>query len=792
MLHPADIEYKLGFDQIRARLKANCLCSLGTGKVDALSFSSSEEQIRRLLRESVEFRQLLEQTENFPDQHYFDPAALFATVAIEGSCLEPADFLNIKRSLETLMRCRDFLVNRKADFPTLFEHTSLVTVSPQVVKDIHQVIDDDGQVRDTASAELKRIRKLLRDAQQRVRILIEKAYRLAVEEQWVPEGGLPVFRQGKLAIPVLAEHKRKLKGYILDESATGQTVYIEPAEVLEANNEIRDLDYAAQREVVKLLKNLTTNLRAHLDALKNAYRFLGHIDFTRARAKLALAMDAAMPELQNSPTLNWVNARHPLLQVSLAGKRNVVPLTISLTDSERMLLISGPNAGGKSVCLKTVGLLQYMLQCGLLIPVSQDSTFGIFEDIFIDIGDQQSIENDLSTYSSHLKNLVTFIKHAGPRSLVLLDELGSGTDPNYGGSIAESVLETLLTKKVWTVATTHYYNLKLFAGKHPGIRNGAMRFDEEKLSPLFILDIGKPGSSFALEIARKTGLPEEVLKKAEQLIGQELLGFDRLVRNLERDRQEVTEKLSMVKQQQQALNEMQKHYERLRAELERNKKEILDKARAEAAELLRHTNREIEKTIRHIRENQAQRSETAKVRKNLQEISRKVNQESAVRAAVGTDKLKAGDWVSIIGQEGAGKVISLKGKYATVQFGELKSKIELAKLMKVTGSTATRGSEELMYARTRIGLNLHEKQAVFNPLLDVRGKRAEEVISLLDQFLDTAVLLGYRELKILHGKGEGILRTVVRNELAKCSQVASFTDEHVDRGGAGITVVVLK
>jgi DNA mismatch repair protein MutS2 len=792
MLHPADIEHKLGFDQIREMLKANCLCTLGTGRVDALTFNTSEEDIRRLLKETLEFRQILEQNENFPAKNYFDPTALLATAAVEGSYLEPIDFLNIKRSMETIIACRNFLVKFKGNFPVLAECAGQVTVNQQLVKEISQVIDDDGQVRDTASAELKRIRKLLREAHLRVRAQIDKAFRLAVSEQWVPEGGLPVIRQGKLAIPVLAEHKRKLKGYILDESATGQTVYIEPVEVLEANNEIRDLDYAAQREVVKLLKNLTSGLRNQLDELQSAYRFLAHIDFTRAKAKLAMAMDASFPVLEKSPMLNWVNARHPLLQFGLAGKRNVVPLTISLTDSERMLLISGPNAGGKSVCLKTVGLLQYMLQCGLLIPVFEDSIAGIFEDLFIDIGDQQSIENDLSTYSSHLKNLVTFIEHGGERSLVLLDELGSGTDPNFGGAIAEAVLEALLNNKVWTVATTHYYNLKLFAGKHPGIRNGAMRFDEEKLAPLFILDIGKPGSSFALEIARKTGMAERVLKKAEELIGKDLLGFDRLVRNLERDRQEATERLARLEKQQQALEELQKHYQRLLSDLERNKKEILDQAKAEAAELLRHTNREIEKTIRHIRENQAQRNETAKVRKNLHEISRKVNQKRAVRAAVVTESIKAGDRVSIIGQEGSGTVVSLKGRHAIVQFGEMKSKVELVKLTKVTGSGTVRGGEGSANIRVGIGLNLHEKQAVFNPLLDVRGKRAEEVIPLLEQFLDTAVLLGYRELKIMHGKGEGILRSVVRNELPKHNQVASFADDHVDRGGAGITVVVLK
>jgi DNA mismatch repair protein MutS2 len=791
MLHPADIEHKLGFDQVRERLKAFCLCTLGTSAVDGITFSSSEAIITRLLKENLEFRHLLEQSEEFPSQHYVDPTALFKSVAVDGSYLEPADFLKIKQSLETIFLCRDFLVKHKFEFPTLFDLTSRVTVSPDLVKDISQVVDDEGQVKDTASDELKRIRKLLREAQSRLRSQIEKAYKFAVTEQWVPEGGLPSIRQGRLAIPVLAEHKRKLKGYIVDESATGQTVYIEPTEALDANNEIRDLEHAGQREVVRILKNLTTRLRGQLGELTNAYQFLGQIDFTRARAKFSIEIDAAMPVIQRTPALNWMNARHPLLQLTLAGKRNVVPLTINLNQAERMLLISGPNAGGKSVCLKTVGLLQYMFQCGLLIPVSPDSTAGLFDDLFIDIGDQQSIENDLSTYSSHLKNMVTFINHAGPGSLVLLDELGSGTDPNFGGAIAEAILEALLNKNVWAVATTHYYNLKLFAGKHPGIRNGAMRFDEEKLTPLFILDMGKPGSSFALEIARKTGVPNSVLQRAERLLGQDLLGFDHLVRSLEKERQELTQKLSELDTQQRSLEELQQHYESLRSDLEHRKKQIIDRAKAEAAELLRQTNREIEKTIRHIRENQAQRNETSKVRKNLQEMAKKVKKESSIKPVAGAGIIGVGDRVSIIGQEGSGTVLAVKGKHAMVQFNELKSKVELAKLNKLSNRDTDREYDVSKTRSLLSGLKLHEKQAVFNPLLDVRGKRAEEVIPLLEQFLDTAVLLGYRELKILHGKGEGVLRTVIRNELQQHRQVESFADEHVERGGAGITVVVL-
>ncbi|MFN3839663.1 MAG: endonuclease MutS2 [Cyclobacteriaceae bacterium] len=788
MVYPVDIEQKLGFDQIREKLKAYCLCPLGMACVDTMKFLSSKDEIVQLLKENLEFRHLLERGDGFPAQHFIDPTGLFQSIAIEGSYLEPADFLKIRQSLETIFLCKEYLIKNQTDFPTLFALTHSVTIGKNSMAMINRVIDDAGQVRDSASDELKRIRKLLLEAQARLRKQIDLAYRQAVAEQWVPEGGLPTIRQGRLVIPVLAEYKRKFRGFILDESATGQTVYMEPAEALEASNEIRDLEHAVHREEIRILKELTARLRGNLTELKSAYRFLGHIDFTRARALLSLAIDATMPLVHSSPAVNWICARHPLLLLASAGKRKVVPLTINLRDTERILLVSGPNAGGKSVCLKTVGLLQFMLQCGLLVPASADSSSGIVDSLFIDIGDQQSIENDLSTYSSHLKNLGTFIKHANGSSLVLLDELGSGTDPNFGGAIAEAVLEALLQRKAWVVATTHYYNLKLFAGKHQGIRNASMRFDTKNMVPLFILDIGRPGSSFALEIARKSGIPGEVVDKAEQLIGKELTDFDQIVKNLEEDRNELTRRLNEAETSLNASEQVRQNYETLLTELESRKKELLERAKDEAAELVRQANREIEKTIRHIRENQAHRSETLKARKNLQEIAKKVTQNTEHTPFAVRSTPAVGDRVRMVGHNTVGTVLSIKGKFAMVQFGEVKSKVELTKLEKSNSTPYAQNSSGIPVAK----LELHEKQAAFSSLLDVRGKRAEEVIPVLAQFLDTAVLLGYRELKILHGKGEGILRTVVRNELKKHDQVETYSDEHVDRGGAGITVVVLK
>jgi DNA mismatch repair protein MutS2 len=683
----------------------------------------------------------------------------------------------------------DFFSEAKEFYPLLFKLTEHVTIDKQVVNKILAVIDDNAQVKDSASQELSRIRKRLRDEQGKIRRLIDQAYRHAIEQQWVPEGALPTIREGRLVIPILAEHKRRMRGFILDESATGQTVFMEPTDALDANNEIRDLEHAQKREVIRILKELTNQLRLQLTELEAAFNFLGELDFIRAKAKLSLELLAEMPVVSDKPMIRWIKARHPVLFMTLKGKREIVPLDVDLSENERMLLVSGPNAGGKSVCLKTVGILQYMLQCGLLVPASPDSKAGIFKDIFIDIGDQQSIENDLSTYSSHLKNMSFFLQHAGDHSLVLMDELGAGTDPNFGGAIAESILHGLLTRKVWGVATTHYYNLKLFAENHPGIRNAAMRFDENKLIPLYILDIGKPGSSFALEIAEKTGLPEQTLQEAKQLVGKELMGFESLVRTLEKEKNELSERVASLEKKERELKSLLSRYDSLTTDLESRKKEIIDKAKVQANALLRETNKEIEKTIRHIRENQAERKETLKVRNNLKELSKKVEHQPLIKkekAVVG--EVNVGDRVRIIGQDSSGVVLTVKGKNATVQFGDLKSTVAVTRLEKLGGKAIV----EVSRRPVSTGIKLYEKQAQFNPTLDIRGRRVEEVLPELEQFLDNAILLGHGEIKILHGKGEGVLRKVVREQLRKYKQVASAADEHVDRGGDGITVVVLK
>lgn len=787
MIYPDSFEEKLGFDQIRSKLRSYCLSAAGEEWVNRMRFSNDFHFVRSLLQQNLEFRMILERGEPFPDRHFFDPAEWLRKIALEGNWLEAEEFLHMAFSLETIIACRQFLSTHASLYPELYKLSAPVTITGELSARVFATIDDKALVRDSASPALAQIRKRMREEQARVRKLVDQLFRQAVAEQWVPEGALPTIRDGRVVLPILAEHKRRMKGFIMDESATGQTVFMEPAEVLEANNELRDLEHEEKREIIRILTMLTTHFGVQIQPLRQAYRFLAQIDFIRAKSRFSIEIGADLPQLAQGPQMVWYNARHPLLYLSLKGKREVVPLSIELTDEHSMLLVSGPNAGGKSVCLKTVGLLQYMAQCGMLVPLSDRSRVGIFQDIFLDIGDQQSLENDLSTYSSHLRNMKVFTSSATDQSLVLLDELGSGTDPNFGGAIAEAILHSLLRRRVWGVATTHYYNLKLFAGQRQGIRNAAMRFDDKHLQPLFILDIGKPGSSFALEIARKIGLPQETLSEAEQLVGKDLAGFERLVRSLEKDKQELTERIRQLDRQEAELRQSLSRYQTLYSELESRKKEIIAKAREDASNLLKQTNREIEKTIRHIKENNAEKKETLKVRQQLRSLTDRVGDVEAP-APKAPERLVEGDRVRITGQDGTGTLLSISGKTATVQFGLLKTVTKLDKLEKATAPV----EKEVTYRLRSAGIDVHEKRTQFSDLLDVRGKRVEEVTGVLDQFMDTAILLGVAEVRILHGKGEGVLRKVVRDHLKRYREVASVRDEHVEQGGDGITVVVLK
>jgi DNA mismatch repair protein MutS2 len=785
-IYPFDFELKVGFDQIRTKLENYCLGHLGVKEIHQLAFSSDVPSIKILLQRCRELKQILEKGEVFPLANYSDPTIYFDTIRIEDSFIEEENFLEIVQALQLILALHKLLKSSKDEYPTLFQLTEPVILSNQLVTAIESKFNEKGKIKDNASPELARIRKRLREEEIRVRKLTDQIFRNSIDQSWVPEGASLTIREGRVVIPILAEHKRKLRGFIMDESATGQTVYIEPAESLEANNEIRDLFHADRREVVKILKELTSLLRENLDGIKSGCYFLGLMDFNRAKARLAMDMEADMPVISDRPAMNWILARHPLLHLSLKGKRELIPLTVDLPDDARFLLVSGPNAGGKSVCLKTVGLIQYMVQCGLLVPLYEKSSVGIFKSIFLDIGDQQSIENDLSTYSSHLKNMGFFLENANAGTLVLMDELGAGTDPNFGGGIAEAILSSLLQKKVWGVATTHYYNLKLFASNRTDIRNGSMQFDTKKLQPLFQLEIGKPGSSFALEIARKTGLPQATIERAEQIIGKELTGLETLMKTVAEEKQLLQRSQREFSEKERKLTDERNHYQKLNSELEAKKKEIIDRAKSEASTLLKETNREIEKTIRHIRENKAEKKETRKVRQGLEQLADKV-QPQVVKTNLPAPLLKEGDKVRLIGQEVTGTLVGIKGKQADVEFGSARTTVKLNQLVRSDLIEPTSVSK----ARS-MGVDVMRKQSSFISTLDLRGKRAEEVVAELDRFLDDAILLSQGELKILHGKGEGVLRKIVRERLKKVKEVASFADDHADRGGAGITVVVLK
>lgn len=787
---PNQFESKLGFDQIRARLVNYCYGALGSQQVGAMQPSNLFESVQSLLLQTNEFKNLIEKGEDIPFRSYSDVNEFLNPIRVEGNFIEQDQFFEIIKVLQVLFSLKTFFEKNAEEFPRLNDLSRLVSLPKSVLSSLESKFDDKGILKDNASPQLSILRKKIREEESRVKKIADQLFRDSNNNGWVPQGASLTIRDGRMVIPVLAEHKRKLKGFIADESATGQTVYIEPAETLEANNELRDLIHAERREVIKILIELTSMLRQHATALADSFQYVGVMDFHHAKAKFAIDIEASLPSLVNAPNLNWILARHPLLYLSLKGKREVVPLTIDLNEQERFLLVSGPNAGGKSVCLKSVGLIQYMVQCGLLPPVNEQSTIGIFNEMFLDIGDQQSIDNDLSTYSSHLRNMKYFLQHATANSLVLLDELGGGTDPNFGGGIAQSVLASLLEKKSWGVATTHYYNLKVFASNRSDIRNGSMQFDTKKMLPLFRLEIGKPGSSFALEIARNTGLPKEVIEGAEQIIGKDLTGLEMLIKSVNEEREIISRKQREMQEKERKLNEEMNRYKQMSTELESKKKIIIDKAKTEASQLLKETNREIEKTIRHIQENKAQKNETRKVRQNLQQLSEKVKPEQLSHTdetESGEVVLKEGDKVRIKGQEVTGNLVQIKGNNAVVEFGSVRSTVKLNSLVR------SDLAEPSIFSKAKsLGINIMQKQSSFVTTLDIRGKRAEEVLPLLDQFIDDATLLGQSELKILHGKGEGILRKVVRDKLKSAKQVASFYDEHVERGGAGITVVILK
>ncbi|MFY9515280.1 MAG: endonuclease MutS2, partial [Dysgonamonadaceae bacterium] len=772
-----------------------------------MQFSTSFEEIDRRLSQTDEFIRILQEEDSFPTDHFYDVRPVLRRLHVEGSWIDQNALLELRRSLQTIYGIVAFL-RRDEDgnpkYPHLLALAGNVVVYPDLIKKIDTILDDSGQVKDSASPQLADIRRRLTTTMNSVSKILNTILRNAQSEGFVDRDVTPAMRDGRLVIPVDPSHKRRIRGIVHDESASGKTVYIEPAEVVEANNRIRELENEERREIIRILTNFTDYLRPFLPDLLEAYEFLGWIDFIRAKAKFSRQIHAIKPVVENRPEIDWVQAVHPLLYLSLQKQnRQVVPLDIALNRENRLLIISGPNAGGKSVCLKTVGLLQYMVQCGLPIPVKENSRVGIFNDIFIDIGDEQSIENDLSTYSSHLLNMKFFLKNCNEKSLLLIDEFGSGTEPQIGAAIAEALLDQFNRKQSFGVITTHYRNLKQYAVEHPGVINGAMLYDRHQMQPLFRLSIGNPGSSFAVEIARKIGLPEEVIDRAAEIIGSDAINIDKYLQDISRDKRYWERKRNEIRRERKRASELSAKYQAELEEIEKQKKEILSQAKLQAEQLLAESNARIEKVIREIRQSQAEKERTKQVRRSLNEFRERVerkedetNERSKFRSPRKKKKpqekvtLLPGDAVRLKGQTVAGKILEIQGKKAWVVFGSIKSMVPIDKLEKVSQSQLKKEIKDTPSDSNMREL-IHERKLKFKPDIDVRGMRGDEALQAVMYFIDDAIQLGISRVRILHGTGTGALRQIIREYLGTVDGVTHFQDEHVELGGAGITVVDL-
>lgn len=808
MIYPPDFEVKIGFDRIRPMLLSRCISTLGQRQIERLGMVTDHEKIQQLLDQTEEFRQILLQALPFPQSNYFDPTEAFRRIKPLDTFLEAEELLELKNSYETILGIVSFLNQRdgheQLKFKALAVLISQLETEPRLPAYIAQIIDERAQVRSRASKALYEIRerchKLETEANRKISHLLQYA-----KSQGLVAGDVELtLRNGRQVIPIAAVHKRKIKGIVHDQSASGQTVYIEPEEVFEINNEIYELELAERLEVIRILKTFTDRLRPLFPQLYGCYLMLATIDSIRAKALLAIEMQAQKPRINANPGMHWIKALHPLLYLShKTQNKHVEPLNISLDQENRILVISGPNAGGKSVCLKTCGLLQYMIQCGMLVPMADYSEVGIFDQIFIDIGDQQSIENDLSTYSSHLYNMRFFMERCNEKTLFLIDEFGAGTEPRLGGAIAEAILENLNQKGTFGVITTHYANLKLMAGKHKGIANGSMLFDTRIMRPLYRLKTGNPGSSFAFEIARSIGLPEKILQQAGSYAGLQELDFDRQLHDLDQRKTELDDKEKQLRSADQFLSEMIDRYEKLSSELEARKADIMSQTRIEAKKLLAETNRMIENTIRKIKEAQAGKLETRQARQELEKFiashEEKLFKAQPTAAAVkkpdhvfeiDNTPIKEGDSVRVKGQQTIGEVIEMSGINAIVGFGSIKFKAKISTLEKLQKTSLPKGKDRKV--KVKLTFDINEKAAEFNPQLDIKGERVVDALEKLRRYIDDAVLLGAKQIKILHGKGDGILREATRDMLQGIPEVSRYRDEHPDRGGAGATIVDFK
>ena len=825
MIYPSSFEQKIGFDRLREQVAAFTTMPSARRRIEEEAFSTVAKEIERRLTLADEMRQLLMMEYDFPGGEYPDLIEVVGKLKVEGTFLDVEEMVMLGAALRTVGEVVRFIRNRETQYKALFALTRGVECFPHLLAQIDRVVDTDATVRDTASEELYAIRRSIREregqAAKRLQQVLQAAKRAGIVEA---DAQLSV-RDGKSVIPVSAANKRKLAGFIHDESATGRTFYVEPVEVVELNNELRELEYAERREIVRILTELTDALRPEAALIEDSGRYLTEIDVLRAKARWAIENRCTRPILSLDDRLVLREARHPILEQSLRAQgREIVPLSLELDRTKHLLVISGPNAGGKSVCLKTTGIVQYMCQCGFLVPVAENSELPVFRSLMIDIGDEQSMDNDLSTYSSHLHNMKQMVAAASPETLVLIDEFGSGTEPVIGGAIAEAILERLLEKGCYGVITTHYANIKYYASQSEGVSNGAMAFDVQHIRPLFRLEQGKPGSSFAVEIARKIGLPEELIRRASEKAGSDHINLEKQLREIARDKHYWSQKRDRIRQTDRKVEELEQNYSEQLQKIRQERQEILRQAKEEARELIAGANRQIENTIRTIREAQAEKELTRLARKELddyraevekaekaareeevqREIERierrrqrreerksKAGKTSATEAAQPTAKpreVEVGSKVKMVGQAVVGVVQAVQGKRAQVAFGQMLTTVNKS-LLTVVSNNEYREATRPVTARTVYSSEISERKLNFRDHIDVRGMRAAEALDEVRDFIDDAVMVGIGSVTILHGKGTGALKEEIRRYLRSVREVASATDEHADRGGAGITIV---
>ncbi|MDR2765793.1 MAG: endonuclease MutS2 [Tannerella sp.] len=822
MIYPENFEYKIGFDQIRQLVSAKCLSTLGKERVEAIRFSDSRHVISGQLEQTDEFMRILQGDREFPADHFIDVRHSLKRIRPEGLFLDEQELFDLKRSLQTIHDIVRFFRTgdgTEAAFPALTALAGDMPVFPDIIRQIDAILDKYGKVRDQASPELMQIRREMNATAGSISRSLQHILRSAQAEGLVDKDVAPTMRDGRLVIPVAPAFKRRIRGIVHDESASGKTVFIEPEAVVEANNRIRELESRERREIIRILTALTDRIRPLVPDILQSYALLAEIDLIRAKALFALQIRAIKPETVDQPLIDWTAAVHPLLYLSHRKQNKPVePLDITLDEKRRILVISGPNAGGKSICLKTVGLLQYMMQCGLPVPIHERSRMGLFSRIFIDIGDEQSLENDLSTYSSHLTHMKYFVRNSHAYTLLLIDEFGSGTEPLIGGAIAEALLEGFNRNGSFGIITTHYPNLKQYADRTEGVVNGAMLCDRHRMQPLFKLSIGLPGSSFAIEIARKIGLPEDIIADASAKVGSDYIEMDGFLQDIVRDKRYWESKRQSIRQQEKRLEELTARYEQDLDALNGQRREIMKTARQQAEQILADANARIENTIREIREAQAEKERTRSVRQTLDDFktSLQADGEDDERAAHRmhrpgerrTRKKKSakplsppsqeqtawavGDAARLKGQQAVGTVLELNGKQAIVALGMIKSTVKTEQLEKVSRDVLRKESRQHTFISRQTADDIYEKKLTFKQDIDVRGMRGDEALQAVTYFIDDAIQTDAGRVRILHGTGNGILRRLIRDYLHALPGVRHFQDEHVQFGGAGITVVELE